>query len=281
MTGSLRLSTTVEINRLLLHVDNSVAASDRLEATVDFATRFAAEVVGCYVEVAFPYGYADGAVFSPDVVQRIDSDLKAELEKAKTLFEDRVGASGSWSQVTGDCGIRIGVAARAADLAVTGQHDPDDARSPSIRQIGDMALTSGRPILVIPYIGAPVGFGRKVLVAWNGTRESARAVADAMPVLREATAVDVLTVDDVDRQHASSASLLEYLAAHGIKATLHTATSGRGIDSAELILSQIADLGADLLVMGAYGHSRAREFILGGATREILQAMTVPVMLSH
>ena len=145
-------------------------------------------------------------------------------------------------------------------------------------------LSVGRPVLVLPYAGDAAVKADNVLVCWDAGREAARAVTDALPLLRRAKRVTVLSVDS--RASAGGhgeqpgADIALYLSRHGIKAEAARTTSG-GIDPGSVILSRAFDYGADLIVMGAYGHSRLRELVLGGATREIFRSMTVPVFLSH
>ena len=147
-----------------------------------------------------------------------------------------------------------------------------------------VALASGRPILAVPYAGQFETVGRRVLIGWNATREATRAVNDAMPLLAAADVVTVLTIDAREAPDAHGelpgADISLHLARHGVKATIERTVSA-GVPAGEVLLSRAADLGADLLVIGAYGHSRMRELLLGGATRSILQSMTVPVLMSH
>ena len=141
-----------------------------------------------------------------------------------------------------------------------------------------MLVESGRPALILPYAGAIGPIGNTVLVAWKETREAARAVTCALPWLRRAGAVHVMAYGD--GADDSMRALERYLAAQGVAATTHV----RGEEEQDMgnaLLSRAADVGADLLVMGSYGHSRAREWVLGGATRTILQTMTLPVLMSH
>ncbi|MBE9552893.1 MAG: universal stress protein, partial [Proteobacteria bacterium] len=131
-----------------------------------------------------------------------------------------------------------------------------------------------------PYIGAQAEIGRNVLVAWNGSREAARAVSDAMPILEAADSIEVFAVEPRGIGDIPGADIAQHLARHGLK-TDAAKTAGLDIEVGDVLLNQVADGGADLIVMGAYGHSRMRELVLGGATRHILGHMTVPVLLSH
>jgi nucleotide-binding universal stress UspA family protein len=173
--------------------------------------------------------------------------------------------------------------ARSADLIIAGQADPDWEQSSLMDFPERLALESGRPTLVIPYVGRYREIGRNVVIAWKAGRESARAVFDALPILANAENVDILEVKerrDGGGSLAPDTTIAASLARHGIKATVRTSVAG-DIGIGDELLSRIADAGADLLVMGAYGHSRMREIIFGGATRHIFRHMTVPTLFSH
>ncbi len=145
-------------------------------------------------------------------------------------------------------------------------------------------MTSGRPVLVVPYIGPGKSVATHVLVGWNASREATRAVNDAIPLLQRAKKVTVLAVDPEGgtegHGEVPSADISLHLARHGIKVEAAQTVTG-DIDVGDALLSRASDLGADLIVVGAYGHSRMREFILGGVTRHLLQHMTVPILISH
>jgi nucleotide-binding universal stress UspA family protein len=141
---------------------------------------------------------------------------------------------------------------------------------------------SGRPLLIVPYIQVAGLKLDRVMVCWDGSRSAARAVGDAMPFLLRAkvTEITIVSVERAKSDEMPGADIAHHLARHGAKVEVNRITSG-DIDIANTILSRAADASADLLVMGGYGHSRMREFILGGVTRAILASMTVPVLMSH
>lgn len=185
----------------------------------------------------------------------------------------------------GDPVVGLATSARYADLVVIGQVDPETADGPEERDFPDHAiLAAGRPTLMIPYAGTFGTLGEHIVVAWSATRESTRAVTDALPLLMRAKKVTVIVGDAIPGfgGHGAmpGADIALYLARHGIKVEVSQEKTA-GIDVGSLLLSRISDLGADLLVMGAYGHSRLRELVLGGVTRTILNEMTVPVLMSH
>ena len=178
---------------------------------------------------------------------------------------------------------------RCADLIVAGQDDPKDPDS----YLGDffpenLVLSCGRPVLLVPNAGNERSTGGRVLVAWDGSREATRAVHDALPFLRAAASTTILTVngmhagrDDDERIRLPGADIATVLARHGVQVEVADTETGAGGSVGEVLLSQVADGGVDLLVMGAYGHARWRELMMGGATRTILKSMTVPVLMSH
>jgi hypothetical protein len=173
--------------------------------------------------------------------------------------------------------------ARSVDLIIAGQTDPDWEQSPLMDFPERLALESGRPVLAIPYVGRYREIGRNVVVAWKAGRESARAVFDALPLLAGAETVEILEIKerrDGGDFLSPDTTIAASLARHGIKATVRTSVAG-DIGIGDEILSRVADAGADLLVMGAYGHSRMREMIFGGATRHLVRHMTLPTLFSH
>jgi nucleotide-binding universal stress UspA family protein len=222
----------------------------------------------------------------PELIAEQEKLASADADKAKAAFLDhatRKALRSEWHTLR-DPGIpRIRHLAHCADIAIVGQVDPDAPDEAVALRPEELALGSGRPVIVVPYIGGPHDFGRRVVIAWNGGREAARAVGDAMPLLREAQSVWVVSInaeEEKDGHEGPAAELVRHLADHGIKAEPQPLRS-KEISAADLLLSRIADLGADSLVMGCFGHSRLREIVLGGMTRDILRHMTVPVLLSH
>ncbi len=174
--------------------------------------------------------------------------------------------------------------ARHADFLILGQDDPKDAASyvaPNF--VGNLVLDAGRPALVVPHTGSLHPPGENVLIAWDGSREAARAVADALPLLESAryVSVDIVQHADGTREAPMGIDVVAWLATHGVNASLSTTRTHIGADVGTSLLDRASDMQADLLVMGAYGHSRARERVFGGVTRAMLESMTLPVLMSH
>jgi nucleotide-binding universal stress UspA family protein len=180
----------------------------------------------------------------------------------------------------GGAATMFGQIARRFDIAVVGQAQSERGTAESLMIEGAL-FESGRPLIVVPYIQKQGLTLNRVLVCWDGGRTAARAIGDAMPFLERAKAVDlVIVTEGGKRDEVTGASMNEHLARHGVKAEIKRVAKG-DIDVKDAILSYAADNGADFIVMGGYGHSRLREFILGGVTRGMLDSMTVPVLMAH
>lgn len=276
---------------LLVVLDAGEDALGRLEFAAVLAERFAAHLVGLYPipspDLPRRAGYAELAALEP-VYREWREQALERAEALHTAFEHAArlrGISAEWRAVSGGWDANPALHARYVDLAILGQRDPGDDEMATFRPRPErVTLASGRPILVVPYAGRFAAVGSRVLVAWNAGREAARAVADAMPLLVAADAVTVLAIDPQPgpdgHGELPGADIALHLARHGVKAQIER-TPSADVPVGEVLLSRAADLGVDLLVMGAYGHSRARELLLGGVTRTILASMTVPVLMSH
>lgn len=270
---------------ILVFVDDSSQAPATVAAACALAVTHDAHLTGLAVDrpPEIP-GFA--AIEIPaSALEIIEKQRKEAVARAREMFEKATKAAGitdrsGWTVARGQPVEALALRSRYADLVIVGQANPANQRAASEDLVDDLLLVCGRPVLVIPYIGAHKKLGSKVVVAWNASREAARAVADAMPILEEATSVEVFAVEPNGMGDAPGADIAAHLARHGINATA-SKTSGLDIDVGDVLLNEVADNGADLIVMGGYGHSRMRELVLGGATRHILAHMTVPVLLSH
>jgi len=169
--------------------------------------------------------------------------------------------------------------AAGADLVVLSQPDPDRLLA-EFNTPEDVILACGRPVLMVPYQGDFDHVGERVLAAWNGTREATRALHDATPLMTTATAVTVLSVDPRTEADDSRKALIHHLGRHGLAASPE-ATERRDRGIAEIIKARAVELGCDLVIMGAYSHSRLWEMVLGGATQDMLNSMTLPVLIAH
>jgi nucleotide-binding universal stress UspA family protein len=278
---------------ILVNLNNEPRVSELIAAAAAIARPTEAHVIGLYVmppllmpsDVIMPMG---AEFYEEQVVEH-----RAQAERIKTIF-DRLTAGepfvAEW-RTHGDVrsayeSIADGVIeqSRAAELVIVSQAR-DGKDPPMLTDIAErVALESGRPVLVIPSSWLSREYGRDIAVAWNDSREATRAAFDALPLLARAKKVRLITVGettDGDRKNTiPSAEVASTLARHGLDVEVETLTNADR-HTGNAILSRVVADGSDLLVMGAYGHSRLREFVLGGATRDVLKHMTVPVLMSH
>ena len=274
---------------LLVHIDETRSCAQRIELAVDLAVAHEAHLTGVHI---IPESSPAGLVhpyLPPEVLVTLQQKVRDRAELALGRFADvakrnQIAFESRVIQVLyTEVAEALATNARYADLVILGQHDPDDPASGPRYLPEEVILGSGRPALLVPYIGPAATFGERATVAWDASREAARAVNDALPLLERAKAVGVVTVNPRERAFGHGeepgADIGLHLARHGVKVEVQR-VEARDLDTANAILSHVASEGADLLVMGAYGHSRLRELVLGGVTRTILAEMTVPVLMS-
>jgi nucleotide-binding universal stress UspA family protein len=231
-----------------------------------------ARAVGGQPSIATPGQTLPGAERADALEQR----FRAELPLS--------GLDGEWHMLDRADLAELIQLSKAADLTILGQYPGSDSGGATWLHPDDVMVEAGRPVLVVPYAGAVESVGKRVLIAWNGTRECNRALHDALPLIGGAEAVTVMHVGaqqaDLDRDRRSLERIVRHLARHGIEAraeeSLHPAISVR-----DALLSRAADLGADMIVAGPYHHSRLRETLLGGVSRDLLDHMTIPLLMSH
>lgn len=280
----------MSLKDLLVQIDASEASNARLDAAVALARAFDAHLAALCLVVE-PYVPAVvGVNLPPDVLVQQRERAEAEADELLARAVARAEALGVTLErrretvMVDRLGDGLARQARHADMTIVGQPDPDKAGVDDTLMVEAAFMGSGRPALVIPYIGPRAMPPERVIVGWDGSREAARALNDAIPLLTRAREVAVVIIDPQalgDRVgEVPGADIAAHLARHGIAVTVKTVPSG-GLDPGDVLLSTAADDGADLLVMGAYGHSRLRELILGGTTAHILKHMTVPVLFSH
>lgn len=277
------------IQSILLHIDASARSTERLQLAQQLAEPHHACVTAMYAEmpasVQYPYTFTVG----PEVFTMMQQYEAQRRQRARATFERSplsTQAVSQWLEAQGDPVHEFVCQSWTADLMVLGQQETQGEDRPDLPSnwVESVLVHSGKPALVVPSIGVTQMPGRTILVAWKNTRESARALAAALPLLRLAQRVHVASwqaeSEDDPREPASMVQLERYLTQHGVSAVFHRHLRG-GRRVGEYILSLAADTEADLIVMGAYGHSRAREWVLGGVTRTLLQTMTVPLLVSH
>jgi nucleotide-binding universal stress UspA family protein len=273
---------------ILVHLDASPHSAERLDLARHLAREHGTPALTCLVavrprEVPAPLPVDILSPIPPTVLE-VDPEHR---QRARRIFDDAL-ASGDpamrWAEVT-DVEAERGLAkaAMCVDLTVLGQRDPDDAFSTDVP--GDLVesvlMRSGKPALVIPFTDHFPHVPRNVLIAWKPTPECARAVAGALPLMQRAEQVRIVSWGEEDVQaYGDATGVVPYLRCHGIDAIPRHYTEDP-MDLGEVLLSHAAEHAHDLLVMGCYSHSRLREIVLGGATRKVLRAMTLPVLMSH
>jgi nucleotide-binding universal stress UspA family protein len=275
---------------LLVHLDRDAHAAARTHAAIELA-----KALDCHLVGLAPTGLVDlpaapdAAVALGDFAALAWDALRDQTERVADRFRDACHAERlkSFEAVIDEADKSESLVrhAHCSDLTVISQADPSAADFRAQQRLAEqVVLHSARPTLILPYIGHKGRIGSNAMVAWDDSREAARAVSDALPLLRLARQVEVVNwnedaaVDDKSRRPRLDA-LRQWLLWQGVSAEFRTETSTSTIT--EAMLSRAADLGADLIVMGAYGHARWAERVLGGATRGLFDAMTVPVLMSH
>ena len=275
---------------ILVVLDDTAECEARVDVALGLAQRHEAHLMGLMViEPTHIPAYAMSG-FPPEVMEarrRMEDEARTRVRRK---FERQAGASAvpyEWHTADGDAVTTVSLFSRHADLAVIAQENPDRGAfgaSPDLAE--NVVLASGRPVLIVPYVGTYPNAGRRVMVAWDASREAARAVADALPMLQAAQSVVSLSANPgsgprPDRHgDLPGADIARHLARHGVNVEVHRIET-RDVAVADMLLNRIADESIDLLVMGAYGHTRMREIWLGGVTRDVLRHMTVPVLVSH
>ena len=274
------------LKNLLVVLDNTKAAANRVAYAAALADKHDAHVTGLYVKSPPSIPAYVEAAFPPNV-RKIQQELLEQLAgKAKTLFEDGMARAGradrsAWQVAHGDAETAAEILVRYADLVIAGQINPAEDDRMSTIDPRHLIMGCGRPVLLVPYAYRHDRTDERVLVAWDGSRESARAVADAMPLLEGASQVTVLAVNPgAELGDEPCADITLHLARHNVRAeAAHIFVEN--IDASDALLSRAADLSVDLIVMGAYGRHRLRDVIMGGVTAHMLKHMTVPVLMSH
>jgi nucleotide-binding universal stress UspA family protein len=270
---------------ILVHIDAGERWPARLDIAVQFAQRFDAHLVGLHAltAVRMPgFTLPEAGLVMDEVHNRID----AEESKARTQFERLVKQAGltraEWRASREDAAEVVALQARYADLLVIGQPDANRPGGLEPDFAHQVVLSADRPVLLVPFVGRFDAVGKEVLLAWDARREAARAVTDSLPLLQQAERVRVVCIKPEGSPHGEQpgADIALYLARHGVRAEVSN-LYGRDVDAGNQLLSYAADRSADLIVMGAYGHSRLREVVLGGVTRTLMDSMTVPVLMGH
>jgi nucleotide-binding universal stress UspA family protein len=276
---------------IVVHVDRSSRCGERVALAARLAAESAGNLIGAAVSGFTPDLYtATPMMLAAPISQQELEACRASANLALDAFEKvarGAGAEAIERRLTDDQPhFSIVLQARYADLVVVGQNDPDDPETGATRDLPEYAaLQGGRPVLVVPYAGHFERIDGHALVAWDGSRAAVRAITDALPLLRRSSGV-TLALFNPGRQYEvhgelPGADIALFLARHGVKVDVLRQDTPPGLDVGNALLSLAADVDASLLVMGAYGHMRWREVLMGGVTRTVLRSMTLPVLMSH
>ncbi len=279
----------MELKNVLVHVDGGERAGERIRVAADLVRPGDGHLTGLFIVPDPPVPTWAAAGMPPRLLEAAYARAESEADTARQRFlelAEAVGVHAEWRKASGPVGAVAARHARYADLAVVGKGSADEPeRFPYADLAADLTMSCGRPVLVIPNAGRFEHVGRRILVCWNASREATRAVNDAMALLQAAETVSVLAVNPGrssggDHGQLPGAEIALHLARHGVNAEART-TAGDGISVADILLSHVADHGVDLIVAGAWGHSRMREWVFGGVTESLLRDTTAPALLSH
>lgn len=271
---------------ILVHIDSGRHSEKRLGIAIRLAGEYGACLTGFYVFSPYiPPGYIMAQM--GEEIEAAQNKIAVEsMSLAEEAFRKQTAAAGldnvEWHTEYDEPVNAMALQAQYADLVVIGQSDSTDDSGIAMDFPERLVLSAARPVLVVPHTGDFPSIGKRILVAWNATQEATRAIANATPLLEAADSVYVMAVNckSSKKEVIRSDNMVRYLERLGIRAEIKDLHNVE-IDAGNELLSRASDLSADLVVMGCYGHSRLREWVLGGATRTILESMTVPVLMSH
>ncbi|MBU1315012.1 MAG: universal stress protein [Alphaproteobacteria bacterium] len=269
-------------------LDTPAHAAQITDFALSVAAGFDAHVLAIHAETlaAVPL-IAPMEIPDPAAIEALQAMARRETADVEKIFRERVARDtvpSDWRSFVSPAGYAsssVLETIRAADLIIASQGDP---ASESRSELESLLFDSGRPVLLVPYIMKVPKAIRRVMIAWNGSREAARATFDALPLLKKADSVEIFCVDPPERPNQladmAGVELAAALARHGVNVTL-TAQEGGGVSAADAIENRLSDNSVDLLVMGAYGTSRWWEMLFGGVTRSLLESMTALSLMSR
>ena len=265
------------------------ASSHRYQIAAQLAARAGGHVAGVYLKTSLINQYSN--IGSIGYLPPVDLDLMirehnqaqddnaAKASAALAAAAKAAGVACEWRTVSGDAPTDLVAEARRADLVVL----PPPASAPAFSvdaSAVDITLGAGGPVLVVPETGAPAQIGHRVLLAWNGSREAARALRDALPLMADGAVVEVRMARPKDADDHEPQALRRHLERHGLAVNLVSVVD-EGQSIAAWLRAEAARTDCDLMVMGLYGHARLQEFVLGGVSRDMIHAPSIPLLLSH
>lgn len=268
-------------------LQNERADARVLDCAIPLAQRWDSHLVGVHAE-ALPVPYTSATGFPDTEFLQVSAELNKErAERLRSHFESRVGNTGlshEWRSLqtfSADSALSSLASVRAADLIIASQNEEN---SDSDADIGSLVYDAGRPVLVVPHSGPVVTNFKRIVVAWNGSREAARATFDALPFILEAEHTEILIIDapeaEGDREADAGTDIAASLSRHGAEVSVSVASS-KGATIEDVIQQRLTDTAADMLILGAYSHSWLRRLIFGGVTKSVLRAGAVAAFLSR
>lgn len=277
---------------ILIHLDSFESTESVVEQAVSLARINDAHVIGLAPSgfASLPAGdyFGTSARYINDIQQELDEAAKAAAAKFEKQCQ-KMGFEAFEARIFNESVVASLIEHAAfTDLIVLSQPNDDATQaSASPGLVGDLLMEGGRPVLVMPNTQKPASEFKQVVVAWDGSRQAGRAIIDAMPLLQRAETVNIVLVNAGDRKskfaavhgQEPGADIGAFMARHDVNTNVRQIVTSTSVSDA--LLNEVSDSKTDLLVMGGYGHSRFREWILGGTTREVLEGMSVPVLMSH
>jgi nucleotide-binding universal stress UspA family protein len=279
----------MKYKNILIHLDHSSGCANRLEIAFGLARKFDAQVTGLFVVPNYIVPSYVEAQISVDLITDVTEKAMAKASETLAGYQKQAEDAGVDMQghvIEGQLIPILREHSKYADLLVLGQDHPDDPDNASYGLADALLFEGGCACLMVPHSGKLATPGERVLLTWNATRESARALREAMPLLSSAETVVVLSSepnngdDDLARGHPHARELDRFLRSHGIE-SVSSGISDPDLNTTDAIIGQAVEMNADLIVMGAYGHARLREIILGGVTRDLLKQSQLPLLLAH
>lgn len=276
----LREDLIVTYKNIQVYADNDNACENRILSAVNLSIHFGAHLSGLYSMRKMPLSVYSGVASSVAVYDAFESSSLEQYELAKKLYDEKVAMSGldtEFLPLEGELHNDIAVQSRYADLLVIPQNRNEESNLNMQYQPGNILLSAACPVLLVPDSKPVTLPPQSVMIAWDGGRESAIAIKAALPMLLEAGKIDLVSVSSNEEMVKDITS---HINRHGIEVETHLVEGSQAI-AGKVLLDQAVLLGSDMLVMGAYGHSRLREMVLGGATKYMLKQATLPIMFAH
>ncbi len=279
----------MQFKNILVHLDRSKGCHNRLETAFKLARNFDARITGLFVVPDYVVPSYVEAQVSVDVITEVIEKALARAEETMTTYQKRAddaGVSMKGQVMEGQINPILREHSKYSDLLLLGQDQPEDPDNASYGLADSLLFEGACACMVVPHSGKLSTPGKRILLTWNASRESARALREAMPLLSRAETVVVLSSEpdsgdsDTASGHPHARELTKFLELHGID-TISSGISDLDMSATNAIVGQAADMNADLIVMGAYGHTRLREIILGGVTRDLIKQAPVPLLLAH